>query len=371
MTDVREMLITIVGKYYGALTQTAIEDITDAILAAGFRLVTPPGKDVVEGARAVVRQHICEGSFEEMQDDLAHSIAAFATACVAKETERHRAEVGKMWSASEEHRRDARHWEEKADTLSRNLAAEQRESSKLRAEVERLTRERDRARQWNRLYDRNPNETQKKAIALRAANWEMGCCCQFDENDEQIIWCSPHADLKQRAEAAESALVAMTRERDEARTHWRCFHCGECFTDRALAAAHFGIQIDDVADEPACKLNEAEGGLAVLLREAQAELRKYHEEDERADAAESALAAAQKRVGELESAIDEWRGTLTEELALFELTVCAVANNPPPSLVDQSAKRAWAASELVRIAALKEPGNGDETVRPDQQGEKR
>lgn len=77
-----------------------------------------------------------------------------------------------------------------------------------RAEVERLTRERDGARQWNRLYDRNPNETQKKAIALRAANWEMGCACQFDENDDQIIWCSAHVELRQRAESAESALAA-------------------------------------------------------------------------------------------------------------------------------------------------------------------
>lgn len=60
---------------------------------------------------------------------------------------------------------------------------------------------------------------------------------------------------------------------------WRCFHCDEVFTDREAAADHFGIQIDGLADEVGCKLTEQEGGILKMLREAQEELRRYHEED--------------------------------------------------------------------------------------------
>lgn len=60
---------------------------------------------------------------------------------------------------------------------------------------------------------------------------------------------------------------------------WRCFHCDEVFTDREAAADHFGVQIDGCPDEVACKINATEGLLVSMLREAQAELRLYHQED--------------------------------------------------------------------------------------------
>jgi hypothetical protein len=60
---------------------------------------------------------------------------------------------------------------------------------------------------------------------------------------------------------------------------WRCFHCGEVFTDRQAAADHFGVQIDGCADDVACKINATDGLLVSTLREAQAELRQYHEEN--------------------------------------------------------------------------------------------
>lgn len=60
---------------------------------------------------------------------------------------------------------------------------------------------------------------------------------------------------------------------------WRCFHCDEVFTDREVAADHFGVQIDGLADDVACKLNATEGLLVKMLREAQEELRQYHQED--------------------------------------------------------------------------------------------
>lgn len=60
---------------------------------------------------------------------------------------------------------------------------------------------------------------------------------------------------------------------------WRCFHCGDIFTDEHEAAMHFGVQIDGVADDVACKLNAGENLILEMLRESQAELRRYHEED--------------------------------------------------------------------------------------------
>lgn len=60
---------------------------------------------------------------------------------------------------------------------------------------------------------------------------------------------------------------------------WRCFHCDEVFTDRDAAADHFGVMLDGVADEVACKINATDGLLVKMLREAQQELSRYHQED--------------------------------------------------------------------------------------------
>ena len=47
---------------------------------------------------------------------------------------------------------------------------------------------------------------------------------------------------------------------------WRCFHCGELFTDRQEAGLHFGI---DEGKTPACLIKGAEGGLIKALRDAE------------------------------------------------------------------------------------------------------
>lgn len=60
---------------------------------------------------------------------------------------------------------------------------------------------------------------------------------------------------------------------------WRCFHCDEVFTDRNAAADHFGVQIDGHADDVACRINATDGLLVSMLREAETELRRYHQED--------------------------------------------------------------------------------------------
>lgn len=65
----------------------------------------------------------------------------------------------------------------------------------------------------------------------------------------------------------------------EAPREWRCFHCDEVFTDREAAADHFGVQIDGLADDCACRLNATDGLILKMLREAQQELRRYHEVD--------------------------------------------------------------------------------------------
>jgi len=57
---------------------------------------------------------------------------------------------------------------------------------------------------------------------------------------------------------------------------WRCFHCDEVFTDRDLAADHFGVC---ETRDAACKLNAMEGGILSLYREAEATLDRYRRED--------------------------------------------------------------------------------------------
>ena len=51
---------------------------------------------------------------------------------------------------------------------------------------------------------------------------------------------------------------------------WRCFHCGELFTERAQAALHFGTH---EYHAPACQIDIAE------YRRAEAENQRYREED--------------------------------------------------------------------------------------------
>ena len=52
---------------------------------------------------------------------------------------------------------------------------------------------------------------------------------------------------------------------------WRCFHCGDWFTDRREAQLHFGGEMDSV---PACKIKGSEGGLVRAIRDAQLECAK-------------------------------------------------------------------------------------------------
>lgn len=62
-------------------------------------------------------------------------------------------------------------------------------------------------------------------------------------------------------------------------THWRCFFCDEVFHTKETAAEHFGSDDGCYSEGPACKLNELEGGLLKLYREALAELWHYRNDD--------------------------------------------------------------------------------------------
>lgn len=90
MTDpkARERLVGILGRWTSCADTAA-----DAILAAFPELTAAPGKDVVEGAKEVVEKWL--GRFIPADDQFGRGlprleglIAAFATACVARERAR-------------------------------------------------------------------------------------------------------------------------------------------------------------------------------------------------------------------------------------------------------------------------------------------
>lgn len=68
------------------------------------------------------------------------------------------------------------------------------ELSHMTNEIARLAKERDLAR-----------EKWKSAIA-RYPNGANGCCCLFDNDQNQILWCSPHAKLRNELSRLTAAL---------------------------------------------------------------------------------------------------------------------------------------------------------------------
>ena len=59
---------------------------------------------------------------------------------------------------------------------------------------------------------------------------------------------------------------------------WRCFHCGDVFRNPKHAASHFGL---DQFQEPGCVavLRHSESHLLDRIRDLEAELRRYRDED--------------------------------------------------------------------------------------------
>lgn len=61
---------------------------------------------------------------------------------------------------------------------------------------------------------------------------------------------------------------------------WRCFHCGELFTNRGDAADHFGVTQDT---KPGCMVKVEMGGergLLMSLRSAETKIARYMAEDD-------------------------------------------------------------------------------------------
>lgn len=82
-----------------------------------------------------------------------------------------------------------------------------------------------------------------------------------------------------------ATLDAATAERDalqarvaelEAEQRWRCYHCGEVFTNAKYAAEHFGA---DEGATPACRLTYSEGHLVTYIRKLEKELAVHRRED--------------------------------------------------------------------------------------------
>lgn len=59
-------------------------------------------------------------------------------------------------------------------------------------------------------------------------------------------------------------------------TNWKCFHCGDVFTNPKHAAEHFGQGESDIV---ACKLKHSEGHLVTLIRKLESELSSYRRDD--------------------------------------------------------------------------------------------
>lgn len=64
-----------------------------------------------------------------------------------------------------------------------------------------------------------------------------------------------------------------------ARKQWRCFFCDDVFTNRKLAAEHFGCFDSCEADTPACKLTAHQGHLVTYIRKLEREISRHMRED--------------------------------------------------------------------------------------------
>lgn len=92
-------------------------------------------------------------------------------------------------------------------------------------------------------------------------------------------------DLPERAAAAiatigvmqkAAAMLAAAPVQEGVSEGWRCFHCGDVFTDADEAQDHFGTIITDV---PACRLAPDLAGLVKIIRQQESELRAHRGEE--------------------------------------------------------------------------------------------
>ena len=141
-------------------------------------------------------------------------------------------------------------------------------------------------------------------------------------------------------------LAQLTRERDEARASWRCFHCDEVFTDRSEAELHFG---ETQYAEPYCQVVDPKE-----LREMARELDEYRREDTdlhkqlRSMEANHVTALRREEEKGYAKGIQDMRAELAADLALHREALDwalseadAFLNSPPhlAAILDASRKR--------------------------------
>lgn len=93
--------------------------------------------------------------------------------------------------------------------------------------------------------------------------WADGYATENEDLD--LVYTRDLAERLRKTRAALKEVPTQTRA-------WRCFHCGDTFTDPELARDHFGL---DQSATPVCQIPD----LAHLLRLQEYELRQHREED--------------------------------------------------------------------------------------------
>lgn len=171
-------------------------------------------------------------------------------------------------SVTREREEAQKHW----NNNEGQLGAERGLSRKLRAEIRVL---------WQRLRDANRGAERWVGISYerckeinqlreRVQELEQGYVQIQAERDRirDEKW-GGIAKFETELLAAQTRAAVAERERDEAQSCWKCFHCGEVFTDESCAKTHFGR---DEQSQSACVIKAgAEGSLVQALRDSEAE----------------------------------------------------------------------------------------------------
>jgi len=115
-----------------------------------------------------------------------------------------------------------------------------------------------------------------------------------DKMAQELLWL--YAQRRRKVDAEFSAdleaalrLAGFDPSTYESPPHgWTCFHCGETFLTAAAARDHFGPPF---GGEPGCVIQVRDRGLLSALREAEAELARYREENGDKDRQMAAMAS--------------------------------------------------------------------------------
>lgn len=90
-----------------------------------------------------------------------------------------------------------------------------------------------RGKPWGRIAARDYDDAIQELIAAKTQLGPDGDNCHVCHDSGHQAWECHHNPL------------AMAREAASMRHQWKCFHCGDVFTDTKLAAEHFGNRGDE------------------------------------------------------------------------------------------------------------------------------